>query len=140
MIELGDALRILGISEPGDDLLYTIETLNELIHGNEHYRAEGRSDLVDEDYGLDLNTLADRLGVSSKGRLLEAARVDSDLRELVVGTSLLSGTLVILPASRCRASRGVVLGPGFFDLGRTARELQRRDLQAGSGPGRLRLA
>ena len=97
MIELGDALRVLGISEPGDDLLYAIQTLNELIHDNEHYQAGGRSDLVDEDYGHDLNALAGRLGVSYKGRPMDAARVDSDLKELVVGTNFLSDRLVILP-------------------------------------------
>ena len=71
MIELGDALHLLWISEPGDDLLYAIQTLNELLHDNEYYQAEGRSDLVDEDYGNDLNALAGRLGVSYKGRLVD---------------------------------------------------------------------
>jgi hypothetical protein len=34
-----------------------------MVHDNLRYRREGRDHLVDEDYGPDLNDLAERLGV-----------------------------------------------------------------------------
>jgi hypothetical protein len=63
MVTLTDALHILGIADPGDDLLYAIETLNELVRDNDRHTAEGRLHLVNEDYGHDLNELAARLGI-----------------------------------------------------------------------------
>lgn len=62
-IKVDSALEILGINDPGQDLLDAIQCLSEMVHDNLRYRREGRDHLVNEDYGPDLNELAERLAV-----------------------------------------------------------------------------
>jgi hypothetical protein len=63
LINVDSALEALGIDDPGQDLLDAIQCLTEMVHDNLRHRKEGRDHLVNEDYGPDLNELAERLAV-----------------------------------------------------------------------------
>jgi hypothetical protein len=65
-VDPADAYFILQ-RDPDPDTDYAISTLNLLLGQNGLFEKAGRTDLVNEDYGPDLNDLAERLGIHHEG-------------------------------------------------------------------------